>query len=262
MTALRVAVAGGSLAGSRVGKGEPALLLHGGPGLADYTGPLADELAPHFDIGRYQQRGLVPSLEIGPYDVETNVRDAIAVLHALSVERVWLIGHSWGGHLAMHVALAAPDRVRGLIAINTLGAVADGGLSAMIAALRTRYEVLYGRPPMSMTIEEGWALRFSDPAAAPPFPGIAYSPSVLAETQRSVSQHFERQTLVRCLPQLKVPALFIHGRMDPLPVRASEQSAALMPLAGLHIIEDCGHFPWIEYPGVIGELAADKLRSS
>lgn len=121
-------------------------MLHGGPGLADYTGPLAEELAPYFDIVRYQQRGLPPSLEIGPYDVETNVQDAIAILDALALERVWLIGHSWGGHLAMQVAVAAPERVRGLIAINTLGAVADGGLSAMIAALRARYEVLRAAP--------------------------------------------------------------------------------------------------------------------
>jgi hypothetical protein len=47
---VRVQVAGGSLVGSRAGEGEPALLLHGGPGLADYTGPLADELASHFEV--------------------------------------------------------------------------------------------------------------------------------------------------------------------------------------------------------------------
>lgn len=103
-------------------------------------------------------------------------------------------------------------------------------------------------------------MRFSDPAAAPAFPGIPYGTSILAETQRSVTQHFERQTLTRGLPQLKTPALFIHGRMDPLPVSASEESAALMPLADLHIIEDCGHFLWIEYPGLVGELAAHELN--
>ena len=73
-----------------MGAGEPALLIHGGPGLADYTGPLAEELSPYFDIVRYQQRGIPPSVEVGPYDVGTNVRDSIAVLDALSLDRVWL----------------------------------------------------------------------------------------------------------------------------------------------------------------------------
>jgi len=257
--ALRVAVAGGELVGSRAGKGEPALLLHGGPGLADYTGPLAEELAPYFDIARYQQRGLPPSLEAGPYDVETNVTDAIAVLDALDLERVWLVGHSWGGHLAMHVAVAVPERVLGLICINTRGAVPDGGIGAMVAAIRERYGVLYGRPPGVITLEEGWALRFSDPRAAPAFPGILSSRKVLDDVHKSVTEHYERETLVRGLPHLTAPTLFLHGRMDPLPLSASGESAALMPTALLHIIEDCGHFPWIEYPGVIGELVAREL---
>lgn len=115
-------------------------MLHGGPGLSDYTDPLAEELAPYFDIVRYQQRGLPPSLETGPFDVETNVEDAIAVLDALALERVWLIGHSWGGHLAMHVAVAAPHRVRGLVLISPLGAVPDGGLAALSATVQARYE--------------------------------------------------------------------------------------------------------------------------
>jgi pimeloyl-ACP methyl ester carboxylesterase len=233
---VRVQVAGGSLVGSRAGEGETALLLHGGPGLADYTGPLADELASHFEVIRYQQRGLPPSLEIGPHDIETNVQDAIAVLDALSLERMWLVGHSWGGHLAMHVAVAAPQRVRGLIAISPRGAVPDGGVQAMITVLRVRYELLYGRQPDAISLEEGWTLRFSDPRTAPAWPGISYSQAVLAEMDKSVTEHYERETFVRGLPTLEVPALFVHGRADPLPVSASEETAALMSTARLHVI--------------------------
>jgi proline iminopeptidase len=256
---VRVAVAGGSLVGSRAGVGEPALLVHGGPGLADYTGPLADELASYFDIIRYQQRGLSPSLDAGPYDIETNVADAIAVLDALGLERVWLVGHSWGGHLAMHIAVAAPERVRGLISIACRGAIPDGGINANFAALRQRYEALYGRPPTAITLEEGWPLRFSNPREAPAFPGIAVNGAVLREVEKSVKEHYERRTLVLGLPQLNVPALFIHGRLDPLPLSASEDTARLIPGATVEVIENCGHFPWVEYPSVIGRLVSRYL---
>jgi proline iminopeptidase len=258
---VRVGVTGGEIVGSRRGTGEPALLLHGGPGLGDYMGPVADELAPLFDVVQYQQRGLPPSVEAGPHDIETNVADAIAVLDALGFERAWLIGHSAGGLLAMHVAVAVPERVLGLITINTRGAVPDGGIAAMIVELRKRYEALYGRPSPGMKIAEGWPLRFSDPWHAPAFPGIAQRDEVLSEVHKSVDQHYERQTLVRGLAQLRVPALFIHGRQDPLPPSVSEETAALIPGAEVQIIENCGHFPWIEYPGIVGRLVAEHVSA-
>jgi len=261
LSELRVQVTGGEIVGSRTGTGEPALLLHGGPGLGDYMGPVADELASFFQVVRYQQRGLPPSVETGPHDIETNVADAIAVLDALSFQRAWLIGHSAGGLLAMHIAVAVPERVRGLVCINPRGAVPDGGVAAMIVELRKRYEALYGRPTTGMNLAEGWALRFSDPRHAPAFPGIAQKGEVLTEVHKSVDQHYERQTLVRGLAQLRVPALFIHGRQDPLSPSVSEETAAIIPGAEVQIIEDCGHFPWIEYPGIVGRLVARHMSA-
>jgi pimeloyl-ACP methyl ester carboxylesterase len=102
--------------------GEPALILHGGPGMSDYTEPLADELSRSFRAIRYQQRGKSPSTTAGPLTVEAHVADAFAVLDELRLERAWVVGHSWGGHLAMHVAAAEPQRVSGLVAVGTLGA--------------------------------------------------------------------------------------------------------------------------------------------
>ena len=97
-------VSGGVLRGWRTGSGPPALVLHGGPGLSDYTAPSAGELADGYTVYRYQQRGLAPSTTDGPFTVDTHVGDAVAFLDATDVARCFLIGHSWGGHLAMHMA--------------------------------------------------------------------------------------------------------------------------------------------------------------
>jgi pimeloyl-ACP methyl ester carboxylesterase len=68
------------------------------------------------------------------------------------------------------------------------------------------------------------------------------------ETNRSIAEHFERKTLACGLPALRLPALFVHGEQDPLPVRSTASTAALIPRAYLETIPDCGHFPWLEQP--------------
>ena len=80
----------------------------GGPGLSDYTEGLTAELAPIFDTVRYQQRGLPPSSLEGSIAVDAHVADCLAVVDGLGVPRYWVVGHSWGGYLAMHVAAARP----------------------------------------------------------------------------------------------------------------------------------------------------------
>ena len=93
------------IAGRRAGSGPRVLLLHGGPGLGfDYMSELADELADENDVAWYQQRGQEPSAVGGPHSVALDVDDARRVLDALGWERAYVVGHSWGGHLALHVA--------------------------------------------------------------------------------------------------------------------------------------------------------------
>ena len=115
------------------GPGPAAIFLHGGPGIgAEHIIGLVEEVDGLVNGVLPQQRGLYPSTLEGPRDVETHVADEIALLDQLGWERAWLIGHSWGGHLAMHIAVAHPEQVTGLILIETLGAVPDGGSNELV----------------------------------------------------------------------------------------------------------------------------------
>ncbi len=110
------------------GDGPPVLLLRGGPGLGfEYLEGLADELAEGWAVAAYQQRGLPPSSTAGPYAVADHVADARRVLDALGWDRAVVVGHSWGGHLALHVAAALPERTAAVLAVDPLGAVGDSG---------------------------------------------------------------------------------------------------------------------------------------
>lgn len=282
--ALTVAVPGGEIFATRRGESEgpPTLLLHGGPGIgAEQLVSLVEELDGLIDGVLPQQRGLEPSTLVGPRDVETHVADAIAVLDHLGWERAWLIGHSWGAHLAMHLAVAHPERAAGLIGIETLGATPpDGGSGALVENLVAR-----------LTPEERAALDAllarqaegdDDPTLMhqiymtlwPSYSyihGIVLPPQTLRlerplddepDTMASVRAQFKARTLKRSLPRLDLPALFLHGEGDPLPSSASVKTAALIPGARVQLIEEAGHFPWLERPGIVRAAVEAMLRDA
>ena len=269
-------MAGGALAAWISGSGPPALILHGGPGLGDYTDTLADELGASFTGIRYQQRGVPPTTVAGPYSVETHIADAVAVLDALTIESALVVGHSWGGHLAMHLALAHPGRLTGMLVVEPLGAVPDGGMEALAEALTSRIPATdavrateldeqamrgAGSPEEALeSLRLLWPGYFADPATAPPMPDIGISVDCYADTWASVQEHFERETLVRGLPACDVPALFLMGRESPIPYAVGVRSAELMRRAGVEVVDGCGHFPWLERGGVV-LAAAVRLTS-
>jgi proline iminopeptidase len=245
---------------------EPALVLHGGPGLSDYTESFAAELEPIWQPIRYQQRGIAPAQLEGPFTIEAHVSDAIAVLDARGIEAAWLAGHSWGGHLALHILVAHPERVRGAFIVDALGAVPDGGaaeadenltsrLSPQQATEVRRIDEALQRgetnvEPLDL-IRPVWPYYFARPDEAPPLPDFELSPSCYSETFTSIREHFERGTLERGLREATRPVLFVHGRESPIPPYRSEQSAVLLPGAGVEIVDGVGHFVWLECPGSV-----------
>ena len=216
---------GPPLAGRRAGDGPPVLLLHGGPGLGfDYLRDLADELAQENDVAWYQQRGQAPSAAVGPYTVATDVDDARRVLDALGWDKAWFVGHSWGGHFALHVAMALPERLFGVLAVDPLGSVGDGRWPEFDEEIlrRTPAEVRErARELDELTTEGGadddlalegmrlvWAAYFADPEQAPPMPELRIASERSAQMGRSILA--ELPALEAGLPGIRMP-----GRLRP-----------------------------------------------
>jgi proline iminopeptidase len=270
--AFEVPIDGGMLRGHRAGSGLPALLLHGGAAVPDYLAECAVALDGLFATIRYTQRGTPPS-EGGPrYTIESHVADAVAVLDSIGIERAWAIGHSWGGHLALHLALAHPQRLLGLLLVDPLGADAgvfpelDANLRrGLTEAQRTRIDDIEKRRRAGEVTEAElierfaltWPRFFAKPesAGAPPA-RVGVQASI--ETNRSIAGHFERDTLARGLVNVRLPALFVHGEDDPMPVRSTTSTAALIPHSLVETIPRCGHFPWVEQPAAF-RAAVERL---
>lgn len=254
------------LVGDRAGTGAPALLLHGGPAVQDYTDGLALELNDMFETVRYTQRGTPPSTVGGPFSIETHVADALAVMDAQGWSKAWVVGHSWGGHLALHLAVAHPERLLGVLCIDPLGATPDifTDMSAtlareMPAAEVARVDEIEQRRRDGIVTEADlidrwriiWPLFFADPAGGWTLPCEHVGVECSIGTNASISSHMKAGTLVKGLPAFSAPALFVHGELDPLPPRSSVEAAALIRGAQLEIIPGRGHFPWLEQPGEV-----------
>jgi proline iminopeptidase len=103
------------------GRGAPLVVCHGGPGLWDMFGSLADALAGDVRVVRWDQRGCGRSERRGPYSVARSVADLDAVRSGVGADRAAVLGHSWGATLALRYALDHPDRVSALIYVSGTG---------------------------------------------------------------------------------------------------------------------------------------------
>lgn len=127
------------------GAGAPVILLHSGF-VADGFAPLFGQpaLAEH-RLVTYHRRGYGDSRRAdGPVPLSRQAEDALAVMDRLGIERAHFVGHSYGGDIALEVALAAPDAVAGLVLLEPLlpFALTPATAATVTAAAATAYDRL------------------------------------------------------------------------------------------------------------------------
>jgi pimeloyl-ACP methyl ester carboxylesterase len=273
-TAFTAPVAGGELAGWVQGEGDPVLLVHGGPGMShSYLEPVAAEL-DGFTVASYQQRGLPPSTAREPYGIAQEIADVAAVLDGLGWERAWVVGHSWGGHLVLRLLGALPDRLLGVLAVDPIGIVGDGGDTSFQAEMEARLEPerrrLLGeleareketgltKDIQLESLEIVWPSYFADPGHVPPLPDT----DVCVETMEAIAPHIaeDLEAAVAAVEGGRTPVGLLAGGASPIPWgQACGNVAALSPHVQLTLVPEAGHFLWFEAAGAV-RAALDRLR--
>ena len=270
---VEVVVDGGLLVGTVDGDGPPVLLVHGGPGMRETSlDALEAELLDGYTVARYQQRGLDPTTARGPYDLVTQAQDVVNFLDGLGWPTATVIGHSFGGHLLLHVIADHPERLTAAVFVDPLGGVGDGGEAEFDAEMSRRAPAqvvaraeeldrlaLAGMGTEADAVEAFtlfWPAYFADPSSTPPPPAeVRLSVEAYSRTFDSV-----RELLPGLAPRLAgatVPAVFVHGAQSPMPISASTDTAVLMG-AQVEVVHGAGHYPWIEVPGCVRQ-ALDAL---
>jgi lipase len=97
--------------------GQPVLALHGVTGHSGRWWVLAEAL-PELHLIAVDLRGHGRSPWTPPWHIEQHVSDALHVLDELGLARVVVLGHSYGGAIAVHLARTAPERVERLMLLD------------------------------------------------------------------------------------------------------------------------------------------------
>ena len=257
---------------------DTLVVLHGGPGLnLEGLRPDLTHLARHHAVIYFNQRGSGHS-EM-PYTLRLSadlmVKDLEAVRRAFRMERMTLLGHSWGGGLAVLYAAAYPEHVARMVLVGPMPPRPgpyleqyDAGIAARLDSAET------ARRAVSDSIQK---------VAEDPYPacreslriflrGVAGTPEAASRvkgdlcaatptnlrlqgvlTRRvwgsfwdtTATEGYDWRPLAR---RVSAPTLVVHGDRDPLPLAGSEEWVQAFPNAQLVVIQDAGHYPHAEQP--------------
>ena len=255
-----------------VGTGTPVVVVHGGPGMShDYLAPqLIALLADEYRLIFYDQRasGRSSGLEdTSKLTMAQSVGDLDRLRLALGLKQMTLLGHSFGGLLAMYYAIEHPDAVSRLLLVDsspaswalnfpyflrtiaerqtesdraTLGAVAAApgarnDPEAMARYYATYFRVFFVNPELSkklvLGIDQHW---------------LANN----AVTNDAIWASIGKYDIHPRLSRIVAPTLILHGRSSVISMQGAEAIAARIPRARLIVLRDVGHFPYIEVPQV------------
>lgn len=252
-----------------LGSGFPVLMLHGsGPGVSAWANwrlvmpSLAERarvIAPDMAGFGYTERR--PDLR---YDMDTWVAQAIGMLDALGIEQADLVGNSFGGGLALQVAIRHPQRIRRLVLMGSVGVRFDitpaldavWGYTPSIETMRGLLDLFaYDR---SLANDELAKLRYE--ASIRPGFQESFAAMFPAPRQRWVDAMASTASDIKALPH---ETLVIHGREDQvIPLDTSLTLAQWIPNAQLHVYGKCGHWTQIEHAARFARLVGDFLNES
>src|SRR5512139_2088608 len=106
-----------------VGEGRPLIVVHGGPDFDHhYLRPELDALADSVRLVYYDQRGRgrsAPFVRPADVGIDSEIEDLDQLRASLGLDSVALLGHSWGGLVAMEYAVRHPDRLSHLVLMDT-----------------------------------------------------------------------------------------------------------------------------------------------
>ena len=246
------------------GTGTPLVLIHGYTSSTYSWKDVFEPLAKSFHVIAIDLKGFgFSGKPDGDYSRRAQAVLVTHLLEHLKIDKAWLCGNSMGGEVALNVAVANPQRVAGLILIDSAGVEVPGS-----GSLAPSYLLI----PVVGRVLTGLALR-SDKLVREGLEKSFYDRTKITE-ERVAAYYLPLQTrggqlaalrartqwpmfpIEPDLDKITVPTLILWGAQDALiPVAAGHKLNALIKGSRLVTFENCGHLPQEEMPArVVDEI--------
>jgi len=256
-----------------LGSGAPVLLLHGsGPGVSAWANwrlllPVLAQtrrvIAPDLLGFGTTDRPADPS-DNAHYRMDTWVQQAVDLLDTLGIAQTDLVGNSFGGALALALAVKHPQRVRRLVLMGSVGVpfpITPGldavwGYTPSLANMRALLDIFaFDRARVTDELAQ---LRYQ--ASIQPGFQESFAAMFPAPRQRWVAAMESTEAKIRALPH---ETLVVHGREDKvIPLSNSVTLAQWIKRAQLHVFGQCGHWTQIEHAARFARLVENFLSEA
>lgn len=252
----------------RIGYGEPIVIVHGGPGLDHgYLVPYFEPFTSKFEMIYFDQRlSGRSSADVDSSEVRLDkfVDDIEELRIALNLDKIHLVGHSWGGLLAMNYAIKYGSNLRSLILLNSVAASSKLKTEEeKIAALKASKELGIQR----QAILDSDLFETNKPQAIKKllllsFRNQFYEPSFADSLDFYVSDDYMARSrllgnlmvdianydLHSKLASLNIPTLLMYGDIEPAATVSGPILHSTIKNSKHVVIENAGHFPFVEQP--------------
>ena len=257
---------GDSLFVRACGEGRPLLVIHGGPGLDhSYFLPHLFSLARDFRVIFYDQRASGRSsirVDSTTVSLQGFLTDIEKIREHYKFDQWHILGHSWGGLLALQYGLAFPEMIGKMILVNPMPGSSE--LQREVQAIQKSKETAEDSLAKSKIVQSE-AFKNGDITSyeklfrilfAAEFYNRDYTDSLQISFQstflegngklRHLAKDISEYDIHMDLKELPVPVLLLYGEYDPLAQNAAETYIQYLPQAELHILPHAGHFPFVE----------------
>jgi proline iminopeptidase len=274
-----ISIRGVSLFVQVMGQGYPLVLMHGGPG-QDYTTLLPFKpLADQFTLIFYDHRsnGHSEGADVSSMTWENLTADADALRETLGFDKWAVLGHSFGGNVALEYALRYPQNLSHLVLMDTGGdqwwvqrnapeILAKRGYSA--SAVQAARHFFNGQVTVGEyfpTVFKFFKAYFYRINLLRTVYDIVSGPRATFRPEATIfgySQLLNGWTVMDRLSEIQVPALVMAGRYDFLfPPEHQAILADRLPKAKLTLIERAGHNPQMERPAEVIQAIRDFMAA-
>jgi len=232
------------------GDGPPVVLAHGF--LMDRTmfDDQVDALRGRYRVVTWDERGFGETVYDGaPFTYWDSAADCLGLLDHLGIDRAVVGGMSQGGFVSLRAALLAPDRVRGLVLLDSQAGTEDPGA---IPLYRGMLDDWITNGPRAELTDAVTALIIGDPALS-----AVWAERISARPKEDLAAPgallLERDDITDRLGEITAPALVIHGTADAsIPMGRAEDLADGLPgCGGVVVVEGGTHAANMTHPDVV-----------